>query len=83
MKLRIDWKGTVLATGILLLLSALVNLIFVALSFPAVMLPLVMIAGGSLFFVNRSPRRRDKIRGLLQDQKRLAKSFVRCLFDKE
>ena len=48
-----------------------------------VALPLVLIAGGVLFSVTSTLPFRNRIRHLLQDQRRLAKSFVRCLCDKD
>ena len=82
MKFRIDCKATILATSVLLLLSLLINLAFAALSFPVVVLPLALIAG-MLLSVTSTPRRRDRLRSLLQGQKQLAKSFVRCLLDED
>lgn len=83
MRLRIDWKATILATCVLLLLSVLVNLAFAALSFPVMVLPLALIAGGVLLSMTNTPHRRKRMRSLLQDQRRLAKSFVRCLLDRD
>lgn len=84
MKIRIDWRLTLAVTCGLMFITTLLNLLFAALSFHLLVLPLALIAGGgAIVSLSRSPRRRVTLRQLLHEQKKLAKSFVRCFIERQ
>ena len=83
MKIQVNWKATIALTLILLALSTGVNLALLALSSPAVLVPLLLLVGLFLVSVGKEGSDREKIRGLLKQQKEIVKSLVGCFFGKE
>ena len=83
MKVYVDWKATIALTAVLLLASIGLSFAMFAVSTPVVFVPLLLVGGLVLISVGKKGPKRERMRGLLRQQKDIVKSFISCLCSSE